>query len=287
MDKKITRRAVLGTAVAALAAGPFAIRSLRGKRGLDSEYGRLLELAGSVGSDLSPTDVLGAVELFSEERDRWLSLRGVSALVSFRVSAHLKDDVSNTVSLGLDGPMSWSLVNSNKNGRYPFVFKLESRGSGSGQMPWIFETNGDNQSARRTGGDFAVVSCAPVIVSMLEIPVKYFWDYIHTNERGVLDASVPFATRKCEASANCRVFASREKRFEVCLHDGFYSGCDLVNDSPGREGQKTSTVVEKHELVGGWSFPSVFRSSYEVDSKLVNCELCFSNISLTTVPYRN
>jgi len=90
MDKKITRRAVLGTAVVALAAGPFAIRALRkGKDGVPLNEDVALE-------DRDFFVRNGFRKVRSVFFDEWKSLYGGFA-VPFE-----RDDNVDTVEIGLN-----------------------------------------------------------------------------------------------------------------------------------------------------------------------------------------
>ena len=83
MDKKITRRAVLGTAVAALAVSPFVIRSLRKQQGLedflyDTHYGHIDVTNKGFLSDVTQGEVKEAFDILFRERDAWLKFRKFS-----------------------------------------------------------------------------------------------------------------------------------------------------------------------------------------------------------------
>ena len=86
MDAKVSRRAALGVIIAALAAGPFAIRSLRKKKPNishdEAPYDNTLSVNPDlVQTDLSPEQLQDALNMLLAEREMWLKFRGVSVTI--------------------------------------------------------------------------------------------------------------------------------------------------------------------------------------------------------------
>ena len=78
IDKKMTRRAVLGTAIAGLVASPFVIRALREPKHIPvvAPYGKIDVEPGAIGSELTPEEVRESFDALSLARDSFLKFRG-------------------------------------------------------------------------------------------------------------------------------------------------------------------------------------------------------------------
>jgi len=91
MDKKITRRAVLGTILGGLIAGPFIIRSLRSSKEIDlSQYSEIVIKEGDYGAGVTPEQIERAFGRLIDMRSEWLKFRGVSGLIKVSAEANEK-----------------------------------------------------------------------------------------------------------------------------------------------------------------------------------------------------
>ncbi len=112
MDKKITRRAVLGTIIGSLIAGPFVVRALRSPKKIElSSYSEIAIRDGDYGGDVTPDQIERAFNFLIGVRSEWLKFRGVSGLVKVSAEANengvvqqLHDPIIGFLDLRLSNP---------------------------------------------------------------------------------------------------------------------------------------------------------------------------------------
>ena len=278
MGKKITRRVVLGTAIAGLAVGPFFIKALRNPRNLD---GGLVELAKSLEkeSGMPLSGILQSVDWFMSERDRWIGLREMSAVASFRVTVQVSG--VGEVSLSVEEPLTLRLVGVSRDdrkpfsfvrdGEYPFTYVAESKK----EPAWKMEIDAgveDYRYAKMTNCSVDVERCVPVVLQMLRTPLEFFWSFARTDEEGILNWEVPCAWEGGGTTSTV-AFRSEDGR-KLFLDHGRFAG---------REGKASTLRVREYENVDGWEFPSFCELSHVADdTKSSNSTLRLTNISLRT-----
>lgn len=107
MDKKITRRVVLGTVVAGLAVSPFLIRAFRAKNiNTVGSYDHFEVPLGAVSTKLPPEEVQKAFDILQQERSRWQKFRSLSGNIVLnsmtyreRMEAPQKESVNGYITL--------------------------------------------------------------------------------------------------------------------------------------------------------------------------------------------
>ena len=169
MNKKITRRAVLGTAIAGLVAAPFVMLGFRRRRSFDMNfaYGKIEIPLDQIDSDLPVSERVKALEAFEKERNRWLLFRGVEGDVHLKKTLlasgqdvsedgyfqlkfdlrlpsdsmrgeHAPHDVQMSLSESKGGPLRWGIRWRGRLGGRPEMLGDDSGSFGSHEVFTLF-----------------------------------------------------------------------------------------------------------------------------------------------------
>ncbi len=193
MDAKVSRRAALGVIIAALAAGPFAIRSLRKKKPNispdEAPYDNTLSVNPDlVQTDLSPEQLQDALNMLLAEREMWLKFRGVSVTIKV-IPGKTEADAAEPA---CEGFARLTLDNVHLDGDlkvYPFALKFAYSQSKDAE-PLTELTLDRNNNVREIKGQ-SVEGLAPAFAAqLLTTPLEIFAAIPNQAIRDILGTSL-------------------------------------------------------------------------------------------------
>jgi hypothetical protein len=289
MDKKITRRVVLGTAIGGLTAANaylFFFRSVGVKPIYFDElglYGEPHLAPGDVTSDLSPREVEKALGVLKTERDMWLTVRGVEGRINIvrettyaDQRAALRLEEAGHVSLSFD-------LQPSTDGRLylPSDVKLTYGANKESKPVWEFTLG------RRDGegpGDFSGSEISSIshaeLFTFLTLPLAVL-SLTNNVVKEVREQMRVTRNRKAGAQPDSYMFESTGKPIADGLLPtfGFTNGHFSEFIPKRREGEPAPTLsLTNPTVVNGVAFPTVISMSSE-DAKLGGAET--TNVTVT------
>lgn len=295
MDKKITRRVVLGTAIGGLAAANAYLLFFR-SAGVRPIYFDELSLYGEsrlapedVTSDLSPQDVNKALGVLKKERDMWLKVRGVEGRINIvcettyadqQAAQRLED--AGYVSLSFD------LLPSTDGRLYlPSDVKLTYQANKESKPVWEFTLG------RRDGegsGDFSGAEISSIshaeLFTILTLPLAVL-SLTNNVVKEVRDQMRVARNRNARAQPDSYVFESTGKPIADGLLPtfGFTNGHFSEFIPKRRAGEPAPTIsLTNTTVVNGVAFPTVITMSSD-DAKLgekKSVTVTLSDLQVTT-----
>ena len=195
MNAKVSRRAALGVIIAALAAGPFVISSLRKKKPNlspdEAPYDNTLSVNPDlVQTELSPEELQDALNMVLAEREMWLRFRGVSGTIQV-ISGKTEAD-ADAAEPACEGFARLTLDNVHLDGDlkvYPFAIKFTFSESKDGE-PLIESTLDRNNNIRQTKGENVEGLEPDFVAQLLTTPLEIFAAIPNQAIRDVLSCSL-------------------------------------------------------------------------------------------------
>ena len=195
MDAKVSRRAALGVIIAALAAGPFVISSLRKKKPNlspdEAPYDNTLSVNPDlVQTDLSPEQLQDALNMLLAEREMWLKFRGVSGTI--RVIPGKTEADADTAEPACEGFARLTLDNVHLDGDlkvYPFATKFAYSQSKDAE-PLTEFTLDRNNNVREITGEKVEGLEPDFVAELLTTPLEIFAAIPNEAIRDILGTSL-------------------------------------------------------------------------------------------------
>ena len=195
MDAKVSRRVALGAIIAALAAGPFVINSLRKKKPNlspdEAPYDNTLSVNPDlVQTDLSPEELQVALNMLLAEREMWLKFRGVSGTIKV-IPGKTEADV-DAAEPACEGFARLTLDNVHLDGDlkvYPFATKFAYSQSKDAE-PLTEFTQDRNNNVREITGEKVEGLEPDFAAQLLTTPLEIFAAIPNQALRDVLSCSL-------------------------------------------------------------------------------------------------
>ena len=191
MDKKITRRVVLGIAIGGLVAGPFAIRFYRNKRGhnivSEDRYAEVDFLPDFATSEASKDNLKEAFDVFMSERKRWLQFRGISAQI--KIDSHYTAQGSNAQDIKLADAGYLDMIFTEISPKsedvfFPYKYDL-AYSQPKGKNIWTYEFDRNSNEAKFSGKKIEAAN-PKMISEILANQFEFFSDMTNVNVQNAL-----------------------------------------------------------------------------------------------------
>ncbi|GHT17001.1 hypothetical protein FACS1894189_2100 [Planctomycetales bacterium] len=264
MDKKISRRVVLGTAIGCLVAGPFVVRALRKKNSLgyivEKPYDKFVVDPRIVDSALPKDELEKAFDMFFAERDMWLSFRGIRGRIS--ITTESPEPLNNSVPKVCQGFVQLNLVNvvhDGNRGRVPFDTELIFSKSQDDSPEFTYFSD-RNKNKNELKGDQAPCFDPSFVSQLLVISSEIFSGFSNTVIRDMVTGYWTITEKN-----GAYVFKSNEKLTnDGCLAPELEITNGHINKFvPKRYAGKPYVVISFESLTesNGFSYPNVLQFS--------------------------
>ncbi|MDR1383204.1 MAG: hypothetical protein LBJ67_05070 [Planctomycetaceae bacterium] len=266
MNKKVTRRVVLGTVTAGLAAGPFVMWYFRQGASKLSYYTPFEIDVKKIQTytDLSEKDIRRAYEIFFSERQKWEKFKGFKADV--KITTEIKEASNDKKVFDCQGFLSFKLKNLGLNGEN-FSCKLDYSDN---QSRWSLEMSENKQNFQGDKTQLRVEpTLLPTMFTLPQMSLLSLTNQFLTQREG---AWIPFSY---SSEQDSYLFKSIKKNIydeEVLFSNGHFKSCTLAGGG---------FVYDDYiEVTHQFDFPSKIVFSVDKDGINRNCTTDFKNIKL-------